>query len=198
MATKNYFFVSKFFCFLLFEATSTTFSVGITVPSYFCLIIDCLNLELQLFKKSSKYWTSLNWNWKLKTWAKMAINDFKLGIKVVRYRHLPADVGWGSTTDIMHGCQTGHVSHHPLHPTYRVHVLLKVPKCEIFNILDSDDFCTIKPLWVDDFGAKYKLIILIFGWNRHHLFSYVHAELSLKFLMSMLSISLSSFCVHSA
>ncbi len=93
----------------------------------------CMNLELQLFKKSSKYWNSLNWNWKLRIWTIMAINDLP-------EPSLPADIGWGSTTDIMHGCQTGHISHHPLHPTCRIHVLLKEPNCEIFNLLDSDDF----------------------------------------------------------
>ncbi len=31
---------------------------------------------------------------------------------------------------------------------------LKVPKCEIFDRSDFHDFCTIKPFWVDDFGAK--------------------------------------------
>ncbi len=31
---------------------------------------------------------------------------------------------------------------------------LKVPKCEIFDHSDFHNFYTIKPFWVDDFGAK--------------------------------------------
>ncbi len=31
-----------------------------------------------------------------------------------------------------------------------------MPKCEIFNLLDSQDFYTIKPLWVGDFGTGIK------------------------------------------
>jgi hypothetical protein len=31
---------------------------------------------------------------------------------------------------------------------------LKVPKCEIFDRSDFHDFCTKKPFWVGDFGAK--------------------------------------------
>jgi hypothetical protein len=34
--------------------------------------------------------------------------------------------------------------------------LLKVPKCEIFDLMDSRDFYTIKPLWVGDFGTVIK------------------------------------------
>jgi hypothetical protein len=33
-------------------------------------------------------------------------------------------------------------------------LLLKVPKCEIFDRLDFHDFYSIKPFWVGDFGAK--------------------------------------------
>jgi hypothetical protein len=32
--------------------------------------------------------------------------------------------------------------------------LLKVPKCEIFDRSDFQDFYTIKPMWIGDFGAK--------------------------------------------
>jgi hypothetical protein len=31
-----------------------------------------------------------------------------------------------------------------------------VPKCEIFDLLDSNDFYTIKSPWVDDFGTVIK------------------------------------------
>ncbi len=31
-----------------------------------------------------------------------------------------------------------------------------MPKCEIFNLLDSRDFYTIKPPWVGDFGTVIK------------------------------------------
>jgi hypothetical protein len=33
---------------------------------------------------------------------------------------------------------------------------LKVPKCEIFDLMDSRDFFTIKPPWVGDFGTVLK------------------------------------------
>ncbi len=33
-------------------------------------------------------------------------------------------------------------------------ILLKVPKCEIFDCSDFHYFYTIKPFWVGDFGAK--------------------------------------------
>ncbi len=32
--------------------------------------------------------------------------------------------------------------------------LSKVPKCEIFDRSDFQDFYTIKPMWIGDFGAK--------------------------------------------
>jgi hypothetical protein len=35
--------------------------------------------------------------------------------------------------------------------------LLKVPKCEIFDRSDFDDFYTIKFLWRGDFGFKIKV-----------------------------------------
>jgi hypothetical protein len=31
---------------------------------------------------------------------------------------------------------------------------VEVPKYEIFDRSDFQDFCTIKPFWVGDFGAK--------------------------------------------
>ncbi len=31
---------------------------------------------------------------------------------------------------------------------------MEVPKYEIFDRSDFQDFCTIKPFWVGDFGAK--------------------------------------------
>jgi hypothetical protein len=34
--------------------------------------------------------------------------------------------------------------------------ILKVPKCEIFDLIDSRDFYTIKPPWVGDFGTVIK------------------------------------------
>jgi hypothetical protein len=34
---------------------------------------------------------------------------------------------------------------------------LKVPKVEIFNLMDSRDFYTIKPLWVGDFVTVIKI-----------------------------------------
>ncbi len=33
---------------------------------------------------------------------------------------------------------------------------LKVPKCEIFDLMDSRDFYSIKPLWACDFGNVIK------------------------------------------
>ncbi len=36
--------------------------------------------------------------------------------------------------------------------------MLKVPKCEIFDLSDSPDFYTIKSLRVGDFGIKIKNI----------------------------------------
>jgi hypothetical protein len=38
---------------------------------------------------------------------------------------------------------------------------LKVPKCEIFDRSDFDDFCTIKSLWGGgEFGVKIKVFFL--------------------------------------
>ncbi len=34
--------------------------------------------------------------------------------------------------------------------------MLKVPKCEIFDLLDSRDFYTMKPPWIGDFGIVIK------------------------------------------
>jgi hypothetical protein len=34
---------------------------------------------------------------------------------------------------------------------------------EIFDRSDFHDFYPIKPFWVNDFGAKYKIVILMFG-----------------------------------
>ncbi len=62
-----------------------------------------------------------------------------------------------------------------------------MPKCEIFYLLDSHDFYTIKPLWVGDLGAQLE-IFLILGEDMHHLISYAHAKHTLKFLMVMPSI----------
>jgi hypothetical protein len=59
---------------------------------------------------------------------------------------------------------------------------LKVPKCEIFHCLNFNDFYTIKPFWIGDFGLKYKLGTLIFGGARH------------QFLTRPLSARISSFC----
>ncbi len=36
-------------------------------------------------------------------------------------------------------------------------LVLKVPKCKIFDRLDFYDFYTIKPFLVGDFGAKIKI-----------------------------------------
>jgi hypothetical protein len=36
----------------------------------------------------------------------------------------------------------------------RANCMLKVPKCEIFDRSDFQDFYTIKPFWISDFGAK--------------------------------------------
>ncbi len=41
----------------------------------------------------------------------------------------------------------------------------------------------MKPSWVGDFGAEYKLIVLIFWGERHYLISYAHAEHTRKFLI---------------
>ncbi len=58
--------------------------------------------------------------------------------------------------------------------------LLKVPKCEIFDRSDFQDFYTIKPMWISDFGA------------RQHLISNANAELAHQFLMRTLSARISS------
>jgi hypothetical protein len=55
----------------------------------------------------------------------------------------------------------------------------------IFNC--SDFHYTIKPFWVDDFGAKYKQYILLFGGARHHLIFNAHAERAHQFLTHLLS-----------
>jgi hypothetical protein len=39
---------------------------------------------------------------------------------------------------------------------------LKVPKCEIFDNTDYDDFYTIKSLWWGDFWVKIKVFFYIF------------------------------------
>jgi hypothetical protein len=58
---------------------------------------------------------------------------------------------------------------------------------EIFDCSDFHDFYTIKSFWVDDFGAKYKLVILMFAAARHHLFFNAHVERAHQFLTHMLS-----------
>ncbi len=41
-----------------------------------------------------------------------------------------------------------------------------MPKCEISDLLDSHDFYTIKPLWVDDFwDGNKKSKTLCFGYD---------------------------------
>ncbi len=40
-----------------------------------------------------------------------------------------------------------------------IHVILKVPKCEIFERSDFPDFNTIKSLRVGDFGVKIKNLL---------------------------------------
>jgi hypothetical protein len=70
--------------------------------------------------------------------------------------------------------------------------ILKVPKCEIFNRSDFHDFYTIKTFCVGDFGAKYKLVRLIFGGARHHLISNAHRERVHQFLMRTLRVWISS------
>jgi hypothetical protein len=64
---------------------------------------------------------------------------------------------------------------------------LKVSKCDIFDGLDWHNFYTIKSFWGDDFGAKYKLVIIIFGGAWYHLISdaqasvpYAYAQHGLK------------------
>jgi hypothetical protein len=37
---------------------------------------------------------------------------------------------------------------------------LKVSNCEIFDLLDSRDFYSTKPLWVDDLGIKIKIYFI--------------------------------------
>ncbi len=54
-------------------------------------------------------------------------------------------------------------------------------KCEIFDHLDFHYLYTIVTLWL-----KYKLIICIFGGDRHHLLSSAHTEHTYEFLMRML------------
>ncbi len=41
---------------------------------------------------------------------------------------------------------------------------LKVPKCESFDLLDFHDFCTIKPLWADDFCTVRKIFKIFSFW----------------------------------
>ena len=47
--------------------------------------------------------------------------------------------------------------------------LLKVPKCEIFDLSDFPDFYTIKSSWVGDFGAKILTYYFNF-WGSQALF----------------------------
>jgi hypothetical protein len=41
---------------------------------------------------------------------------------------------------------------------------LKVPKCDIFKLIDSRDFYTMKPLWVGDFGIVIKNSKIVSFW----------------------------------
>jgi hypothetical protein len=43
-----------------------------------------------------------------------------------------------------------------------------MPKCEIFNLMDSRDFYTIKPSWVGDFGTKIKISKLFRFFSAEH------------------------------
>jgi hypothetical protein len=61
-----------------------------------------------------------------------------------------------------------------------MNLLLKVPKCEIFNHLDIHDFYTIKPNWLGNFGNNLKVLMLM-----------------LSYLMCMLSARMSSLLVCS-
>ncbi len=69
-----------------------------------------------------------------------------------------------------------------------------MPKCEIFDRSDFPDFYTIKFSWVRDFGAIILTyyIILIFEGAKPHLVFDAHAEHTLKELMYMLSMCISS------
>jgi hypothetical protein len=73
-----------------------------------------------------------------------------------------------------------------------LYISYRVPKCEIFNHLDFHNFYTIKPFWVGDFGAKYKLANLTFGGAWHHLISVAHAEHAHQFLTHMICVHISS------
>jgi hypothetical protein len=62
---------------------------------------------------------------------------------------------------------------------------LKVPKCEIFDLMDSPDFSTKKPLWVGDFGTimKNSKLFRFSSWFRkkiHENYELVHVEHALK------------------
>jgi hypothetical protein len=67
-----------------------------------------------------------------------------------------------------------------------------VPICKIFYQSGFHDFYTIKPFWVGDFGAKYKLFFYSFGGARHHLISDASAQGKQQFLARMLRVSISS------
>jgi hypothetical protein len=63
-----------------------------------------------------------------------------------------------------------------------MHSRLKVPKCEIFDLLYFRDFYTIKPFWVGDFGAEIYINFIL----------YFRGIGIIQFLMRMLSIRRSS------
>ena len=56
---------------------------------------------------------------------------------------------------------------------------LKVPNSEIFNLLNSRDFYTIKPPWVDDFGTVIKnQLFSVWSWFK----SFIQNSFSLRML----------------
>jgi hypothetical protein len=62
---------------------------------------------------------------------------------------------------------------------------LKVPKCEILDLMDSRDFYTKKPPWVGDFGTVMKNLKLFrfrhdFEVCTRENFALVHAESALN------------------
>ena len=57
----------------------------------------------------------------------------------------------------------------------KIHKMLKVPKCEIFDRSDFHSFYTIKPFWIDDFGVKI-LTYFFKCWGSQASFSFLCAS----------------------
>ncbi len=85
---------------------------------------------------------------------------------------------------------------------------LKVPKCEIFDRSDFQDFYTIKPMWIGDFGAEIQTCYFNF-WGSWAAFNFqcacwacasvpdAYAQCTHQFLTHTLSALISSWHVRS-